>query len=211
MLDQNKLSQRLKDITQYAKDYFELQSRGLTLSKMERRRLATLEKRLLLIFEPEERSDLLVDVHTISRFFRVTVRQVQHWSKARGCPKLKHGLYDLRAVQDWYLDNILGSDSREIQDIKLEYWRAKAESERLRVDQAKGRVYPLHEVIEQWTLRILELKSGLLNFKDRLTGLLAGKDVAEMRSIIEGEVWLLLDSYAREGRYCMPEEAQPQE
>ena len=202
MLDVKRVHQRIRDIAEYAKTYFELNAKGLSATKTDRRQMALLEKRLFLVLEPQERSDLLCDVATVASFFNVSIRQVQNWTKQKGLSKVRHGLYDLKGVFKWWLEVIGGSDDKEIIDVKLEYWRAKAERERLRVDQAKREVFPRGEVESEWTGRVVELRSGLLNWVDRLPAVLTGRNSLEMRKVLRDVVYHLLDTYSRKGQYC---------
>ena len=201
MLDAKSVQQRIIYLGQAFKAYMQLKQKDL-LTKTESRKLASLEQELGLILEPVERSDLTVDVNTVARFFGVTVRQVQNWVNQKGCPKLKHGIYDLRAVFEWWFEEILGGESKEISDVKLDYWREKMLRERLKRGQEEESLIPRGKIVSIWAWRVSEVTSGLESLASRLPPLLQGKPQAEMFQIIKDEVWQLRNAYARGGEYC---------
>lgn len=203
MIDPKKIQQRLAELASLFGAYIDLtQKDRTTLTKGDRRRIANIEGELAQLLEPEERSDLTVDVGTVARFFGVTARQVQNWVKQKGCPRLKHGLYDLKAVHTWWFEEILGVDSREIEDAKLKYWKWKAEGEKVRVEQAKEDLIPIEQIAEAWAWRMAEVTTGLQSLASRLPPLLEGKTQGDMRAVIEAEVWKMRDSYCRSGKFC---------
>jgi len=87
MLDVKSVQQRLATLAVQFRDYLEL-SRKSSMTRADRRRIADAEKELARIIEPEERSDLLVNVSTVADFYGITVRQVQNWVRQMGCPKI---------------------------------------------------------------------------------------------------------------------------
>jgi hypothetical protein len=201
VLDVKSVQQRIIYLGETFKAFIELRQKDV-LTKTESRKLASLEQELGQILEPVERSDLTVDVATVARFFNVTVRQVQNWAKEKGCPKLKHGIYDLRAVFEWWFEEIVGGDSKEISDVKLEYWREKMLRERLKRGQEEGSLIPRGQIVSIWASRVGEVTSGLEALASRLPPLLQAKTQAEMFQTIKDEVWQLRNSYARGGEYC---------
>ena len=139
----------------------------------------------------------------LSGLFGVTRKCISDWC-AKGMPKVKYGVYDLKAVFSWWQDNINSSEEDRDEDIteaKRQYWMAKAESERLKVGKEKELLFPKSEILEEWTGRCGEMKAGLRSLEVRLPPVLEGRSQPEMRDIIADEVWKLLDTYYREGRF----------
>ena len=140
-------------------------------------------------------------------FFNVTTRSLGNW-KASGCPCDARGKWDLRAVLDWWLENIYeggGGKEESVGDIgaaKLAYWRAHGERERLRVDRERAALIPVDDVHTAWAERVSEVCAGLENLVFRLPGLLEGKAREDMAGIIRGEVRALRANYARPGEHC---------
>jgi hypothetical protein len=136
--------------------------------------------------------DLIVPTSVVAAFFDVTARQIQRWVKDGGCPKVRYGFFNLKDVFDWWTNNIAdiksGNGNESLNEIKFEYWKAKGEAERVRVDQLKGTLISRAEIYRQWAKRILVLFAGLDQFKNRLPPLLADRDRAEMQKIIESEI-----------------------
>lgn len=202
MLDTKAIQNRIADLASSFKAYLALtQKERVKLTKTDKRRIEELEKELYQILEPKERSDLIVDLTTVARFFGVSIRQVNNWVTHKGCPKLKHGVYDLKAVQDWWFETIVGVDTREIEDVKLKYWKWKAEGEKQKVEEGAGKLVAWDTIDKAWSERVGLVCSGLALFRDRLPPLLEGRSQAEMRQILDREVRLLRENYAREGRY----------
>lgn len=144
-----------------------------------------------------------VGTQQLCAFFGISDETTRTWVKA-GCPKIGHGSWNLKSVYDWWCENINSeqSDSEPLSEAKRLYWGAKAESERLKVDQAKGNLVSWPDIEREWTGRLSALVSGLQCFIDRLPPLLEGKSRPEIRKIIESEIFELRSAYAREGRYC---------
>jgi phage terminase Nu1 subunit (DNA packaging protein) len=114
--------------------------------------------------------------------------------------------WDLKLFLDWWLDNMVDSAIGEAGDdtlaaAKVEYWKAKAERERIKADRDRGELIHVAEVHHAWALRVAEVAAGLETFKDRLPPLLLEKTREEMRQVLDDEVWRLRDTYARGGQY----------
>jgi hypothetical protein len=134
---------------------------------------------------------LFVGTNVVAYFFGVTARAIQQWAKA-GMPRVKHGIYDLKACHEWWLSNIAdvtvkGSDD-SMNQIKIEYWRAKGEAERIRVDQLSGTLISRDEIQRQWARRLNVVFSGLDQLKNRLPPILEGKSIRHMRPLIGDEI-----------------------
>lgn len=148
--------------------------------------------------------ELIVSTRAVAEFFGITQRAVQLWVKDGGCPKIRHGIFDLKAVFAWWQENIAdisANGDESTQDIKREYWRAKGEYERVRVDQLKGTLIAREKVEKGWGERIITLFAGLENLKNRLPPILQGKSIAEMSEAIESELNLLREGLKKPGEY----------
>jgi hypothetical protein len=200
VIDAKAVQARLAEIAGTFKAYLELQQKA-TLSRTDKRRLKEFEAQLSAFVDPVERSDFVCHVELVGSFFGVTPRTVQNWAN-RGCPKLKHGLYDLKAVVEWWVEHIVGADSQEIEGVKLKYWTWKAEKEKVGVERCKEELIPRASIAQEWALRVAELTAALTALIDRLPPLLVEKPREEVRRILDEEIWQLRDQYAREGRYC---------
>lgn len=204
MLDPQKVQSRLQELVDMFKAWQHLKSKDpAKRTKMDKRRQEEIEVELDSIHEPQARSDLLVDVDRVARHFKVSRRTVQNWVSIKGCPKLKHGMYDLDAVFWWWQENINnGGDSEATENVKLEYWRWKTENERMRAQQTAGELLPKEEVLRMWANRLREVWSGLYGFVNRLPPLLVGKSKSVMQEILMTEARQLNEGYCRDGRFC---------
>jgi len=139
---------------------------------------------------------------TVAKFFGVSDRSIQKW-RVRGCPKLKHGLYDLKAVFEWWVDNVgSGHDSKDTENIKLEYWRWKTENERMKAEQTSGVLVPRADIARLWSGRVLEVGTGLYYLASCLPPLLEAKSQREMTAVVRAEIKKLHENYSRTGRFC---------
>jgi len=151
------------------------------------------------------KSNLIVATSDVQAFFGVSRKTIHVWNK-NGCPKASYGKYDLKAVFDWWWENIASYHTSEIldgsmEDARRDYWQAKAEGERIKVDQLKESVVSWERIEQEWCARVGAVTAGLSAFADRLPPLLEGKSRPEMQKTIADEVWALRDGYARKGKY----------
>jgi len=147
--------------------------------------------------------NLILSTSQIAAFFGVTRWAIQKWLKA-GCPKIKHGQLDLKAVFDWWFENIAESkipDTERLQTLKAEHLIEKIKIERLKVAQLEGSMAAWDTIENEWVARVGVVTSGLNAFADRLPPILEGKGRVEMQSIIRKETWELRDAYCRKGKY----------
>lgn len=188
---------------QYLKDLLSKLADGERISKHEFDAISRLEEEFNPQSSDKETTWFLLDVAIVSDFFGVSKRTVQNWVKLHGCPKEKHGRYDLRAVFAWWREFIgAGTDSPETEDAKQMYWLAKAERERLRADNERSELIPKKVVSTLWASRVSEVTSSLTSLANRLPPRLEGKDQIAMRQIINDEVNLIRAQYSRKGKHC---------
>jgi phage terminase Nu1 subunit (DNA packaging protein) len=213
MLDKMRVHDRITNLAATFKAYIELLQKDKTkTTKGDRRRLQEFEVELNSILEPHERSDVTVDVNTVARFFNVTIRTVQNWTKLNGCPKLRHGLYDLKAVFEWYKISPFsqhGDDNEKTMELKEEllYWQK--ENARLKAQQTSSELVPRSAVIPSWAARFAEVKSYLLGQQpDRIPSMLDLDEATyeQLRSAIIKENRRALEAFARDGEFT-PKEA----
>lgn len=154
----------------------------------------------------DQNGSLLVSTSFLARLFDKTDRTITSWAKARGMPKVKHGLFDLKAVLDWWLKEVYESESEaadeDIKSVKLKYWSWKSENERMRAQQTSGELVPRAEIIEQWCRRVREVFSGLYSLASAMPYKLEGRGQGEMAVVLKAEIRKLHENYAREGRFC---------
>lgn len=125
------------------------------------------------------------------------MRQVQNWVKQKGCPRLKHGLYDLRAVFRWYLETIVNACSEEESDAKRKYMIWKAEGQKMSVEIDKG-LYILASDVESKAFEAGRLiKEQCMAIADRCAPMVAASnDQFECKQIIVKEVTYILEGIA---------------
>lgn len=152
---------------------------------------------------------LITDVKGAAAFFGVTGRTIQLWTKNGNCPKLRHGMYDLKAVFDWWKENIsTGDESKEAQDVKLEYWAWKLEEKKIKVQTLQGQLRTEEQIVKEWAARMSEITTGLQALSRRLPPMIDGKSKAEQQQIIDNEIWKLRDNYCRTGQFTPPSDGK---
>jgi hypothetical protein len=202
-MDLQKIKNRLSDLALDFKAYAELISKDRAkINKRDKRRILELEHAFSLVLEPEERSDFTTDVHGVASFFGVSIRTIQAWCK-RGCPKLKRGLYDLKAVYTWWVGVFCrGEDSAQIEDVKLEYWREKTMRERIKRKQDECSLIPLSEAEALQAETVQVTVSSLNNWKNRLPPLIEMRPRAEIIEVMEREIYDFRERMYRIGSYA---------
>lgn len=149
-----------------------------------------------------ENDDILLNSEMAALHFGVTPRTLNFWQK-KGCPKATRGWWNIREVMQWNGQNT-SSDSLAARKLKaeVEYREAKATQENKKVEIQEGFYFAKEDVIQEWSKRILEIKSGLLALKRKIAGEIVDPD---MRNFVEGlvevEVYDLLQQYSRNGQY----------
>ncbi|MFZ2958008.1 MAG: hypothetical protein WA705_14065 [Candidatus Ozemobacteraceae bacterium] len=143
------------------------------------------------------------------RLYGVVRSTICDWVTA-GMPKTARGRYDLYAVHSWWIENI-NADPADAgtDDARGRYWNAKAESEEIKTLQLKESLISRSEVIQEWTWRCSDLRTGLLSWASRLPPALEGKGAIELMLVLRGAVDDLLDSFCRNGRFTPKPEPKP--
>ncbi len=145
---------------------------------------------------------MIATTKQISEVFGVTQQAISLWSE-KGCPKVGHGKWDIREVFNWWLENIYKeeNDTEEMAAAKLEYWQAKARSEKVKADVAEDKAILVDDFKQSWVWRVSEMSNGLGSIPLRLAPLIAGKHESDIRSILENEIWKIRDKFARTGKF----------
>ena len=140
-------------------------------------------------------------------FFGVHRVTIYSWIKA-GCPKSARGKVDLKAVHEWWFENIAEEKARaatgddSLNEAKRKFWWLRAEAEEIKLEKEKGTLLSVAEAEKAWAWRMSEYKSGCENLSSALPPLLEGKEAKEMRAIISDYVWNLFDRVCRTGHFC---------
>jgi phage terminase Nu1 subunit (DNA packaging protein) len=154
----------------------------------------------------EQIGSLYVSTSFLAQLFGKTDRTISSWAKDRGMPKIKHGLFDLKAVLAWWLQEVYESEAEasneDIQAVKLEYWKWKTENEKMKAQQTSGELVALSDISLASGTRAVEFTRGLEFLEHRLPPLLHGKTALEMRPIIRKETRAIRENYVRKGRFC---------
>ena len=158
-------------------------------------------------FEYDESKPLLQSTPMVADFFGVTQKCVTNDWKRLGCPQVSRGIWNLKAVFQWWWENIAaeraaaeGGDA-SLNEAKRQYWWTRVEAEQIKIQKEKDLLLSKSEIEKGWAWRMSEYKSGCENLEHSLPPLLEGKNQAEMRKIIGDYVWNLFDRVCRTGSF----------
>lgn len=135
----------------------------------------------------------------------VSTRSLRNWG-LEGLPRNGDGTYSLPNVFTWVIER---HDPKGPEDAESSRWLAELRKERAlmaRLDRQKleETLIPRADIVKMWVWRMGEVTSGLASLVARISPLLEGKTRAEMRAVLDREIWRLRDNYCRTGRFCTP-------
>jgi len=141
---------------------------------------------------------LVLSVHQVANLFGVTERSVMGWAKKRDLPKLGHGQYDLKAVWDWAVQNlIVNRNPVPLQGVREEYWKWKAENERLKVEQAQGRLVDAEGIESAAFNSGRRVRDSILLVPSRISAIVAAmSDEYQVNQCLTRELKQALESLA---------------
>jgi hypothetical protein len=145
-----------------------------------------------------------------AEFFGISVRTLTSWT-ARDCPKNSYGKYNLQEVMKWR-GSASTSESSEAKKAKAEakYREHKAELAELQVGEKAGNLISKEEVINEWALRVANVKTSLLLLPKKLAGLFPDPRMRQqVEEVVKDVVRNALDQYVRKGDYTPDEKDFP--
>lgn len=166
-----------------------------------------------------EGNEVILSSKAMQYLFGISDRTLTDWDR-NGCPKLGRGQWPLREVLEWKKgDFIQGEDldKAKLQDRALiadtEYRESKAKREQRTLEILEGKYIAAEHVYREWTMRVAEVKSGLMNWVKSLPPVLDGLDAREIEKRLREEVQVILEKYSRNGAHTPdkpPEEEDEQ-
>jgi phage terminase Nu1 subunit (DNA packaging protein) len=151
---------------------------------------------------------VMADTITTAAFFGVSTMTISNW-KQIGAPKAGRGLYDLKAMFDWWLENVYApkNESTAAKDTRERFWAAKADNEELKRDHTKGRLVSRERMVQEFSERAADLRTTFRAYKHRLGPMLEGKTRDQIMQILGDENDRILRSFCRAGRLIDLEDA----
>ena len=132
-----------------------------------------------------------VNVEVLANFFNVDKRSIVNWVKY-GMPKESRGVYDLAKCFKWYRDTYLEENQKRSNPIRIRYWKAKAESEEMKLTKLKESLISRKEVETAFKQRARDLKKSLEKFSYKISEKIEGKEQIEIMDILGKETDNLL-------------------
>lgn len=137
-----------------------------------------------------------VALPVVAAFFGVSQKCIHNdWCKVKGAPKVSYGVYNLKAMFDWWMQNIMGGgDSEEMAGHKVRYWKEMADGKEIDNKERLGEFITKDEVKTQWLERFGEARQALLSLPNRVP--------EECREQVKGIVRQVLEGLSRPGKHC---------
>lgn len=146
------------------------------------------------------------------QFFEIHKATLTAWKKlGADAAYLGRNSWDLKKLNLWWIEHIFSGpvnecDNETLSAAKLDYWRAKADRERLRADQEHGELVAKEDIAPSWSARMREICSGLEAFGSRINPKLEARNFHERQRVIDDGLWELRDNFCRSGKFCHPED-----
>ncbi|MBW2110637.1 MAG: hypothetical protein JRH00_04240 [Deltaproteobacteria bacterium] len=147
--------------------------------------------------------DIEVTTNQLIKLLDISSRsRLTDWKHAGMPGYIERNRWDLKAVLDWFHENILqGAPTADpdIQKERLRWEKGRADKIEIQVKQLRRSLISRDEIHREWAARISLVVSGLNIYQDRLPPLLEGKTRNQMRAIIRKENERLRNWYIKEG------------
>ena len=178
--------------------------RGKTLTTAEIAAVEEFENLQEAVESDKTGNYLLVGSKEAAQFFGVTERSFFRWVAA-GMPKEAKGIYDLKKCFLWWKENINNVSTEKEKEVRLRYWKAKADAEEIKIEKVKGELISKENVFSEFAQRCSDLKTTMRAFKYRLSSVLEGKNREEIMQIIGNEIDEMLRGFCRNGSFAVKE------
>ena len=139
--------------------------------------------------------------------FSVHRTSVARWCKNQGAPINPDGkTVNIPAIIDWRLDQKevtqdAACESEESKQALTNFRQERARVMQITRERLEGKLIPISKVAEAWGWRARIVKTGLINFANRLAPVLIGKSRDEARQILKDECNQLLADYLMAGAH----------
>jgi len=135
--------------------------------------------------------DIEVTTNQLIKLLDISSRsRLTDWKHAGMPGYIERNRWDLKAVLDWFHENILQSGASadpDIQKERLRWEKGRADKIEIQVKQLRRSLISKDEIHREWAARAGIFVRALELMKDRLPGVLAGKSRGEMGQIIKSE------------------------
>lgn len=143
-----------------------------------------------------------VNSKNLSEIFQVTPKTITLWVRG-GCPKIKRGTFDIRAVLLWWAENIYlpkmaaGQGDESLKAARQKYWSAKAKREKIQVQKLEGELVSAADVKHQAFTCARQVRDSILNVPYRVGPILAAqRDPQKIETILNKELSQALEQLA---------------
>lgn len=152
--------------------------------------------------EPEKRSvsikDQIVTTAQLADWARMSINTVEQYASRNVFIRVARGQFMLKASIGNYIDGLSKSASgrgSKGEDARARQSLANAEIAEAKLKQMRGEYVPASEVEQEWSSRFSNIRTGLLGFTQRLSGLLPHLSRADL-ALIDHEMRQTLSDIA---------------
>lgn len=142
---------------------------------------------------------LEVTTQYLAKLFEKTEKTISKWKNERGLDVafISTGKWDLREAVRWWAENVhYPTNNTAIADSRERWEEARAQKLELEVAQTKGEILPAEDVTHALRELIGSTKRAFLLLPHQLPTMLAGKDPAESKEVLENAVDEILKGLA---------------
>jgi hypothetical protein len=144
-----------------------------------------------------------VRIGVLERIFGVTQQQISEYVKS-GMPRSEYAKYDLESSVHWWLDRKRAEvdaqlEALEWKEQETRLKRAKAGQEEINLEIMRGKVRPVVEMEREYGQLVANCRARLLPIGATVAPRGIGcKDVAELKKIIDDEIWDALSELSKQ-------------
>lgn len=157
-------------------------------------------------------SDRVTTQAALARRLGVSDRTIRNWQN-QGMPRNDDGSYCLSSVEEWRDAQVHGNtdeddievlsgrakNRRELERWSIEWRKARAIAETLRVQQMRGTLIDRAEVEAEWAKRAAVVRMDLQMAADALPASLEGQSAARIREILRSRFEVICNRYSSDG------------
>ena len=161
--------------------------------------------------------ELYITPTALARLFGRAESTIREWAmkcEARRITVDGRVKYFLPDLLTFYLAHIYKPPlSDDMEKLKIENEKIKAELGRLRLEKEKGQLVERDLVETEWSQRVAEFRQGLIALEFKLAKELSGRKLtlAQVRSLVRDKVLEILRAYSRDGIYTPKPDSWPPE
>ena len=137
-------------------------------------------------------TNYIVSTDELMKLLRVSRQTITNW-KDQGMPVYARGRWDVRRVLEWYVDRVTVEQQQATQaELDLEQERARktkieADQKQIELDVAQGKAIYIEDAVTRLSKVLVTVKNIVMNIPQRVAPKLIGKNLKEIKLILQDE------------------------